>query len=215
MPTPLILLHTSASHLPTFAALQQALAPELELRQDVEEALLAEARAAGGVTPELMHTIAARLEAYAAAGARTVLCTCSTIGAALEAAAPPGLEVVRVDRPMAARAVALGGRILVLATLESTLGPTRALLEEEAQRADCEVQIELRLVAQAWDRFVAGDLEASLDLIATAIQSAPPADVIVLAQASMAGAAARCPAHPPILSSPQLGFAAALESARR
>ena len=47
---------------------------------------------------------------------------------------PPaaGVPVLRVDRPMAAAAVAAGPRVVVLATVESTLGPTVALVEEEA-----------------------------------------------------------------------------------
>ena len=46
-----------------------------------------------------------------------------------------GMRVVRVDRPMAERAVLTGERIVVLAAVESTLAPTESLLAQ-ASMAD-------------------------------------------------------------------------------
>lgn len=205
----LAFLHTSPAHIATFDALLAELAPEVPARHLVEEALLDEARAAGGVGPELAARVAARARDALAGGALALLCTCSTIGASAEAAGP---AVLRVDRPMAARAVALGRRITVAAALASTLGPTGALIREEAARAGAEVQVQTLLCAAAWPAFERGDLPAYHRALAERLRAAPPSDVIVLAQASMAGAAALCADLPtPILSSPRLGLLAALE----
>lgn len=213
MTNQLMFLHTAPSHIATFEQLRAELAPTLRAAHHVDEQLLADARAAGMVTPELTHTIGALLAEYAEQGVQAVLCTCSTIGAVAEAAAPPGMTVMRVDRPMAARAVTLGSRILVAATLASTLGPTRALVQEEAERAGRAVQIEELLIEGAWEHFVAGDQQAYLETIAAALQNAPASDVIVLAQASMAAAVADGPELlVPIISSPQLGFLAIAEA---
>ncbi|WAZ25540.1 aspartate/glutamate racemase family protein [Streptomyces cinnabarinus] len=202
---PLALLHTSPVHVPVFDALRDAHHPGLELRHLVEERLLERAREAG---PEAVaEDVAAALRRAVTEGARAVLCTCSTIGAVAEAA-DIGVPVLRVDRPMAAAAVATGPRIVVLAALESTLGPTAELIEQEAERAGRRSEVSTRLVDGAWASFETGDTEAYVRRIATAADEVTAADVIVLAQASMALAQHLTSTAVPVLSSPRLGLAA-------
>jgi hypothetical protein len=142
-----------------------------------------------GVTDAVRDTVIAHARHLASMGARAVLVTCSSIG---EVAASIGEEarvpVLRVDAAMADEAVRIasgtGGRIAVLATLATTLGPTG------------------RLVRRA-----AGDLDVTIDLVEGAVEdaivrAAAKADVIVLAQASMAGAAGRAGVAVPVLTSP-------------
>jgi Asp/Glu/hydantoin racemase len=63
------------------------------------------------------------------AGADAVLVTCSSIGPAVEATRPfCPVPLFRIDEEMADRAIATGPRIGVLATLKSTLEPTRDLV---------------------------------------------------------------------------------------
>ncbi|MFE0425178.1 arylsulfatase, partial [Streptomyces sp. NPDC058953] len=126
----LALLHTSPVHPPVFDALRDRHHPGVALRHLVDEGLLARAVARGPAA--VAGEVSAAVGRAVADGARAVLCTCSTIGAAAEAsAARHGVPVLRVDRPMAAEAAARG-RVVVLAALESTLGPTEALIGEEA-----------------------------------------------------------------------------------
>ncbi|MEU6121324.1 aspartate/glutamate racemase family protein [Streptomyces sp. NPDC047123] len=206
------LLHTSAVHVPVFDGLRDADHPGLELRHHVAEELLARARREGpdAVAP----AVRAALAQAARDGAAAVLCTCSTIGGVAErAGADLGLAVVRVDRPMAAAAVAAGDRVVVLAAVASTVGPTSALVEEEARRAGRDVTVRAELVDQVdqvWALFEAGDAEGYARGVARAVREVRDADVIVLAQASMAGAAALVPeVRVPVLSSPRPGLAAA------
>src|SRR5690348_2042108 len=110
----LAFLHTSPVHIATFDHLLAEIDPGVAARHIVDESLLAEARAAGAITPALEQRIAAALDAAGGPEGAVVLCTCSTIGGSAEAAGPrAGRVVLRVDRPMAERAVALGERILV------------------------------------------------------------------------------------------------------
>lgn len=120
--------------------------------------------------------------------------------------------VLRVDRPMAERAVALGQRILVAAALESTVAPTRALVLQAARAASKQIELRELLCAPAWAFFERGDLAGYAQAIADALHGgAGDADVIVLAQASMAAAGPLCADMGiPILSSPRLGLEAAL-----
>ncbi|MGW0462842.1 aspartate/glutamate racemase family protein [Streptomyces tendae] len=209
----LALLHTSPVHVPVFDALRDAAHPGLELRHHVDAGLLERARRDG---PEAVaEPVEAALTRAVAEGARAVLCTCSTIGGVAEAAAAGvGVPVLRVDRPMAAAAVAAGPRVLVLAALGSTLAPTVALIEEEARRADRPVELRTRVVNGAWSRFEAGDGEGYLRRVTEAADSVTGADVIVLAQASMAPAREATRVSVPVLASPAPGLAAGAAAAR-
>ncbi|MFF4428358.1 aspartate/glutamate racemase family protein [Streptomyces sp. NPDC001513] len=192
----LVLLHTSPVHVPVFDALRDRHHPGAVLRHLVAPELLERARAEGPrvVAPALLALLAA-------AGPAPVLVTCSTIGATAESlAAQLGVPVLRVDRPMAAAAVRTGARIAVLAALESTLAPTADLLAEEA--GERRVSVRTHLVAGAWECFEAGDTAGYLARVAAAADAVTGADVIVLAQASMAGAAGLTASPVPVLSSP-------------
>ncbi|MET9385563.1 aspartate/glutamate racemase family protein [Streptomyces sp. NPDC002928] len=210
----LALLHTSPVHVPVFDALRDEAHPDLELRHFVDEPLLDRARAAG---PDAVAAdVRAAVDRAVADGARAVLCTCSTIGGVAEAyAAEAGVPVLRVDRPMAAAAVAAGARVVVLAALESTHAPTAALIEEEARRATRPVTVRSMLVDGAWARFEAGDSGAYIRLVAAAADAVTDADAIVLAQASMAPAQRLTTTPIPVLASPRPGLAAGAEAARR
>jgi hypothetical protein len=203
----LALLHTSPLHIPVFDALRDEDHQGLELRHFVDEELLARARREG--PDAVADDVRAALDKAVAEGAGAVLCTCSTIGGVAEAAgARAGVPVLRSDRPMVAAAVAVGSRIVVLATVESTFGPTVSLIEEEARRADRPVEVRTGLVEGAWTHFEAGDTEGCARLVAAAIDAVTDADAIVLAQGSMAPAQHLTTTAVPVLSSPSPGLAA-------
>ena len=180
----------------------------------VDPQLLAEAVRAG-VGPRIEAAVDAHVRHLVTAGADAVLVTCSSIGEATEAVgARIGVPVLRIDTAMAQRAMQLAsaatGRIAVLATLEATLGPTGRLLQRLA--ADRGTTLELAVVPGALAAREAGDGEHHDALIADAVTAAArSADVIVLAQASMAGAAARSAVGIPVLSSPESAVDAAIE----
>ncbi|MEW2292859.1 aspartate/glutamate racemase family protein [Streptomyces sp. NPDC006743] len=212
----LALLHTSPVHVPVFDALREQDHPRLRLRHFVDEGLLRRARRGGPET--VAGDIATVLDRAVAEGAGAVLCTCSTIGAVAETAgAARALPVLRIDRPMAAQAVAAGPRVVVVAAVESTLDPTVALLHQEAERAGRRLRARPLLVPGAWARFEAGDTEGYLRAVAEAADSVTgdEADAVVLAQASMAQARDLTTTSVPVLSSPRRGLAAAARAATR
>ncbi|MDK9498763.1 arylsulfatase [Streptomyces katrae] len=200
----LVLLHTAAAHVPVFDALGEQEHPGAVLRHLVRPGLLERARAAG---PEAVR---AEVREVLAGVGGPVLVTCSTIGGVAESlAAELGHPVLRVDRAMAARAVETGPRIVVLAALESTLGPSVELLGEEGAG-----DVRSLVVPGAWELFEAGDEGGYLRAVAAAADGVTGADVIVLAQASMAGAVPLVRTRIPVLASPALGLAAALAGGR-
>jgi hypothetical protein len=215
MPGTLTFLHTSSVHIPTFNRLLAEIDPGIAVRHIVDESFLQEARTAGAITPSLRQKITDTIFNAIHQNTRVLLCTCSTIGGcAEEIGQQTTVPILRVDRPMAEKAVSLGTRILVAATVASTLEPTKELILAAAWRANRRVEIIEVLCESAWIKFEQGDHEGYLQEIAKQhYHTAHLGDVIVLAQASMAAAADLCADLPlPILSSPRLGLEAALKA---
>lgn len=214
----LTLFHTASVHIATFDALLAEIAPDVPVRHVVDEALLRSAREAGRMTPAMTQRVSEQLHAALGDDTDVLLCTCSTIGGAVEdEGRSVPVPVLRVDRPMAERAVATGPRIAILAALQSTFGPTRALLEDAAQKAGKAVQLSEVFCDGAWEFFERGDTAGYYEALAQHIDRAAIAhDVIVLAQASMAPAAALRPnSRVPVLSSPRIGLQAAVAAYRQ
>lgn len=157
-------------------------------------------------------------------GVDAVLVTCSSIGEAVDAAAAQlSIPVLRVDEPMAREAVAIAraaaagssAKVAVLATLEATLGPTGRLLKRAVAEAGGGVEVTASVVADAAAARGSGDQARHDDLIrAAAVDAVASADVLVLAQASMAGAVEGLDLGVPVLTSPAGGVAALLDAAR-
>jgi hypothetical protein len=210
---PLALLHTAATQALAFEAWLTDLEPSARARHEVDATLLAEARASGGIPPALRARLHSKLVALFDEGARVVVCTCSTLGGcAEEIGAEIEAPVLRIDRPMAERALAAGSPILVVAALESTLAPTCSLLRDTAERQGRTPVLRTLLCETAWAHFEAGERAAYHAEIARAVRrSCGDARAVVLAQASMAGAEALCEGvEVPVLSSPRSGLEAAL-----
>ncbi|MDO4866783.1 MAG: aspartate/glutamate racemase family protein [Clostridia bacterium] len=195
---------------------RKALVPSAELFSLKDPSLLAEIRDAGYVTP----TAAARLMGMycdaVAQGADAILNICSSAGeiadAFQSAAKYIGVPVVRIDEEMCREAARLGGRIGVLATLPTTLEPTKNTLRRVAR----EMGRHIELVDGLVDAFGADQDRFRALLIDAARSLADDVDVIVLAQGSMAYVERDIEAAVgrPTLSSPRFG-AAALRDALR
>jgi aspartate/glutamate racemase len=199
-------LHTVESNVAVFEA--AARPPGAELRHVVRADLLEEAERAGGLTPGIEARAVDALLSLAE-GADAVLLTCSTVGpAAAAAAARARVPVLRVDAALAEAAVAQGDRIVVLCAVQTTMAPTRALFEAAARGRPVMLDVQL-LPPDVWAAFKAGDVGRYHALIAAAADAAfaAGADVVALAQASMAGAVPLARGGRP-LASPAAGLAA-------
>jgi hypothetical protein len=214
----LAFLHTAEPNIAVFRELVARFDPSVPTRHELIDDVLAGAVGTGSVTDAMRNRTEATVLRLIAEGSPVVLCTCSTIGGVAEATpVPAGTRVIRVDRPMAEAAVASGRRILVAATLPSTLGPTKALLQNVADSQQRSIEMVDVLCEHAWPHFARGDRDAYADEIARAVaQVAGAEDIVVLAQASMAPAVSRLEARGiRALASPELGVRAALALYRR
>lgn len=207
----LALIHTSATLVPVFQQLTKAKLASVETFNIVDDSLVRQIGAKGGITPDISARVAAYIGSAASGGADHILVTCSSIGPAVEEAAPTvRVPVLRVDQPMADRAVRTGRRIGVIATLPTTLTPTADLVRRRAAAAGREMELTSRLCDGAFDALMSGDAQKHDTIVAAALRElSRSVDVIVLAQASMARVVdtlIESEKRVPILASPPLAI---------
>ena len=198
------LLHTAQVHADTFDALRDRIAPDTRLVHLVRPDFLK--RAQGGIDAALAGDIGAEVRAVSG----PVLCTCTTIGAV---AADAG--AIRIDAPMMQAAAQTGGPVLLVYCLDSTAVPSGDLLRAQMDEADNSAAIASLHLGRFWPLFETGEQDAFRAVIAAAVKAHvadhPDITAVVLAQASMAGAAAMLgDLAMPVFASPELALRAAL-----
>lgn len=211
--TRVVLIHTVEGNINVFGALAQELAPDLPIEHVVDESLLGDTIAAGTLTPEVRQRFRERAEAARRDGADIIMLTCSSVGPSADGLGDElGVTVLRVAEAMAEKAVELGPRIGVAATLPTTLSPTADLIYRAAAQMDRAAEVTTSLAEGAFQALRSGDGAQHDALVVAALQTlAANVDVIVLAQASMARAVNGADSleadgrSVPILTSPRLG----------
>lgn len=215
MPT-LGLIHNSPVLAPIFNEIAARLMPDVRILHFVDESTIKNTIAAGKLDKPTMRRVIQLVGSTFDGGCDLALVTCSSIGPAVDMAADLyDQPVLRVDRPMAEKAVASGTKIGVIATLSTTLKPTADLIRRVAAEAGKDVEIVEHVCAGAFDAVMAGDGATHDRIVGEALTGAMSGvDVIVLAQASMARVVASLPegaVAAPVLASPELGMARAAE----
>lgn len=207
----LALVHTSATLVPVFAELCAKYIPHVKTFNIVDDSLIKNTIACGELTADTSRRVVNYAGSAQDAGADYILFTCSSIGPAVEAAA--GLShvpVLRVDQPMADRAVLSGKRIGVVATLSTTLNPTSDLVRRRALAAGKEIELLPVLCEGAFEALMSGDAATHDQKVGDALKKlANEVDVILLAQASMARVVdtlAEADKKVPILASPPIAM---------
>ncbi|GAB3913951.1 aspartate/glutamate racemase family protein [Mucilaginibacter boryungensis] len=187
-PKTLGLIHTSHTLIPVFQELCKQHLPGVTTFNIVDDSLVRNIRERGEVTPAIYKRVADYVDSAIDSGADYVLVTCSSIGAAIEAAAENAkVPVLRVDQPMADLAVQTGKRIGVIATLPTTLEPTSDLVKRRAAIAGKEIELTAKLCNGAFEALMSGDAATHDRIVADALRElSKQVDVILLAQASMA-----------------------------
>ena len=205
------LIHTSATLVPVFQELCTKYLPNIKVFNIVDDSLIKNVIACGEVTPTTARRVVNYTNSAEMAGADFILVTCSSIGAAVEMAAElTGVPVLRVDQPMADKAVQLGIRIGVIATLPTTLEPTKDLVRRRAIAVGKEIILTAKLCEGAFEALMSGDSTTHDAKVAEALKElSKKVDVIVLAQASMArvvGTLDEADKKVPILASPEIAI---------
>jgi len=205
------LIHTSATLVPVFQELtgKYLAGKGIQVFNIVDDSLIKNTIERGVLTSDTARRVVNYVASAQAAGADFILVTCSSIGPAVETAATlVDVPVLRVDQPMADKAVQMGSKIGVVATLPTTLAPTSDLVRRRAVAAGKEIELVSRLCEGAFDALMGGKPEVHDAAVASALKElSRQVDVILLAQASMARVVSQLPEEDkkvPILASPEL-----------
>lgn len=113
---------------------------------------------------------------------------CSSVGEVADEIRPfIRVPIVKIDEAMAEKAVTLGRRIAVVATVPTTVGPSVRLLEQKAREASREIEIEIHLIKDAMMILIEkGDAETHNRMALREVETAARScDAVVLAQGSM------------------------------
>ena len=187
--------------------------PQLMNYQD--PSILAEVRENGYVTAGAAARLVSLFMQAVSDGADAILNCCSSVGEVADAvqdlARYTGIPIVRIDEEMCREAVRTGSRVGVLATLATTLVPTKNTILRAAREMNRRVVLADGLIDGAFG--IDQDTFKKM-LCDKAMELQDETDVILLAQGSMAYAedAIRDKTGKPVLSSPRFGAAALKEA---
>lgn len=203
------IFHTSAATLGLFQNLTAKFIPDVEIVHFVEESMIREVMKNGGPSPDINARIAGYVQAAEKAGCAIFMTACSSIGASVEQCQfLTRMPVTRIDEAMVEEAIEKGPRIAVLATVETTLKPTLEYIERKAHASGKQITVVPTLMAEAFKSLLAGDNETHDRIVSAGLHEAlGTADVVVLAQASMARVMNNMPpSKVPVLTSPERGI---------
>lgn len=163
----------------------------------------------GGVTESTERRLLKLFDAAVGTDPDMVICTCSSIGEVAERAqaAHPEVKILRIDEAMALYAVEHYERIAVIATVETTVGPSCRLLERLAADLGKEISVVSGTAAEAFPLLLEGKKGEALRYIREkAVDLCGEADILLLAQASMCVFAEELSAATgkPVIGSPEL-----------
>jgi Asp/Glu/hydantoin racemase len=203
-------IHTGFALVEPLKPIFAELLPDVRVVNVVDDSLLADARAAGGLTPSVTRRIVGYGVLAEASGANAIFNCCSSVGEAADMlAGVVAIPVVKIDDRMAQDAVRCGARIGIVATVATTLDPTERLILRKARECGKRVATGRYLVDRAFDALMSGRADSHDAMVRTEIdRAARENDVVVLAQGSMARLVPQLNAPAPVLSSPRSGVEA-------
>lgn len=205
------LIHATRVAIDPIEAAARQLWPKAETISILEEGLSVDRARSEALTPALADRIV-QLARYAeAAGADGILYTCSAFGTAIETAATTSpVPVMKPNEAMFDAAFSHGDRVSMIYTFPPAAGGLADEFRDEAVRRGSKAILTTVFSEGALDAKRAGDDETHDRLIAETAANIDDADVIMLAQFSMAGAALRARAltETPILTSPEAAIGA-------
>jgi len=201
VPIGMMIKELMAEHLPT-----------VPLFHIVDDSLIQDLLKAEELTPSILQRLCAQIVLARDAGADTIMVTCSSIAPGVDFARKlVNVPVMKIDEPMAEKAVAMADTVGVLATAKTTFVPSVNLIGQVSEKMKKPVKIVSDLVSEAFDCFLTGDMQNHDRLVmAAGVKLAGRSDVLVLAQASMSHLAEAIEeaSGTPVLTSPLLAIQA-------
>lgn len=182
------IVETSAVSFGELKELCREIIPHVKVYQIIDESLIQEVNQNKGPTPFVKRRMFEYYRNAQELGVDLIINQCSSVGEAADAIAPfLDVPILKIDEPMAEKAVQLGKKIAVITTVESTTGPSVRPIENTAKRLGKEVEVDLHLVEGAMMVLIEqNDAITHNEMVLGEVKKAAmDNDVVVLAQGSM------------------------------
>lgn len=181
------LIHTVQSVLLTFDKKIKESIHDVKIVNTLDEYLASDPAEKGEFTVTNMQRLFAIIKCAEMTEPDAIVVTCSTLSPTIEKIRPfITVPLITIDEAMIRQAAAAGSKITILATAESTVGPTKAKLLSEVQKLNKEVEVSVIVCPDAYVAIKAGDREYHDEIIKRRALEIKQQDVVILAQASMA-----------------------------
>jgi len=184
----IVMIHTSPVSLNDLKALCKEIIPEVEMVNIIDDSLLEEVKKNNGPTPGIIKRMCSYVQCADSLEPDLIFNQCSSVGEVFDVAKKQtSRKTLKVDEPMAEKAVELGSKIAVIATVASTMKPSCNLVRTKALEAGKEVVVDEFLVDGALDILMKEKNQEKHNQLCleTIRKAAVDHDVIVLAQGSM------------------------------
>lgn len=182
------MIHTSQVSVNDLMNLCSEIIPSVEITNIIDDSLLKEVKENNGITEAIIKRLTSYVNIAVENGADIVFNQCSSVGKAFDIAIKNvDVKTLKVDKPMAEKAVSLGSKIAVIATVSSTMYPSANLIKTTAKELGKEIEVEEFYIDGALDILMKEkDVDKHNELVLRTIEKAQETnDVVVLAQGSM------------------------------
>jgi Asp/Glu/hydantoin racemase len=206
------LLHTVGFLADMFRELFLETIPDVKSFHIVDEGILKLLMEKNGLTPGIVRRVAKQAHLLMESGADLILFTCSSTSPAVDTVRHLiEIPIMKIDDPLADKAIELGEKIGVITTAKTTLKPSVDLIYAHAAQKDKTIEVVSTLETEAFQARLNGNVGEHDRIVKGAIEKlSARCDVIVLAQASMAHMVEQVQdsCGIPILASPRLCMSA-------
>lgn len=182
------LIHTVKSVANTFEEkLRAALSEEIKVHNLLDDFLASNPNEIGEFSTINYNRLFNDMKNAELTGADLIVTTCSTLTPIVERIRPfINTPIIAIDDAMAEKAVTYGKNVLVLATAQSTVEPTKSKLLMEANKAGVEIEISTMVCNAAFVAMNASDMATHDRQLKEMANDIKGYDCVILAQASMA-----------------------------
>jgi Asp/Glu/hydantoin racemase len=185
------LIHATAVAVEPIRAAFAAGWPQAHITHLLDDSLSTDLAAAGMITDRMIERFVTLARYSAECGANAILFTCSAFGLAIEAArGAMSIPVLKPNEAMFDEALEAGRRMGLISTFGPSIPSMVRELEDEAAGRGVAISVRTQSVPEALAALQGGDAGRHDELIAQAGAAFDDCDVLMLAQFSMARAAA-------------------------
>ena len=179
-------LHTAQATVPMLAKMIQNIYPEEKVYHWLDDSILPMLSEDKGTLPYIFEKMLFYAKSAENQGAKVILNACSSVGEFQDyVGGKISIPIVRIDDAITDLLAETYASVGVLATLETTLAPSAALIRKKKPG----ISLDFQVVEGAWEAAMAGDKEKQYRLIGKKAEDfLQEKDAVFFAQASMAEA---------------------------